>query len=48
MGIELLYFDGCPSHTAFVPRLLALLAEAAVDARVEMCRVESDAAASAS
>ena len=27
MRVELLYFDGCPSHEALLPRLLALLEE---------------------
>jgi hypothetical protein len=43
MRIELLYFDGCPSHEAFVPRLRALLARAGVSAPVEERRVMSDA-----
>jgi hypothetical protein len=45
MRIELLYFDGCPSHDAFLPRLRALLAHAGIDAPVELHRVESDEAA---
>jgi hypothetical protein len=45
MKIELLYFDGCPSHEAFLPRLHQLLAQAEIDAPVEQRRVESDAAA---
>ena len=45
MTIELLYFDGCPSHEAFVPRLRELLAQAGVDAPVLQRRVESDDAA---
>jgi hypothetical protein len=43
--IELLYFDGCPSHEAFLPRLRELLAQAGVDAPVLQRRVESDDAA---
>src|SRR3954468_22920095 len=42
MEIELLYFDGCPSHEAFLPRLRELLARAGVDAPVAERRVESD------
>jgi hypothetical protein len=42
MKIELLYFDGCPSHAAFLPRLRELLAQAGVDAPVRQRRVESD------
>jgi hypothetical protein len=45
MKIELLYFDGCPSHAAFLPRLLELLAGADVDVQVQQRRVEDDAAA---
>ena len=45
MKIELLYFDGCPSHEAFLPRLTKLLAQAGVTAPVHERRVESDAAA---
>ena len=43
--IELLYFDGCPSCEAFLPRLQELVSRAEVDAAVEQRRVESDAAA---
>ena len=45
MTIELLYFDGCPSHEAFLPRLRELLAQAGVDAPVLARRVESADAA---
>jgi hypothetical protein len=45
MRIELWYFDGCPSHEAFLPRLRELRAYAGVDAAVEQRRVESDEAA---
>ena len=41
MRIELLYFDGCPSHEAFLPRLRTLLAQCGVDARIAERRVES-------
>lgn len=43
--VELLYFDGCPSHEAFLPRLRELLAQAGADAAIHERRVESDAAA---
>jgi hypothetical protein len=45
MTIELLYFDGCPSHAAFLPRLRQLLAQAGVGEPVRQRRVESDEAA---
>lgn len=45
LRIELLYFDGCPSHEAFLPRLRKLLAQAGVDDPVSERRVESDDAA---
>ena len=43
--VELLYFDGCPNHEGFLPRLRDLLVQAEADVRVERRRVESDAAA---
>jgi hypothetical protein len=43
MRIELLYFEGCPSHEAFLPRLHDLLAHAGVDVPVDTRRVETDA-----
>jgi hypothetical protein len=45
MRIELLYFEGCPSHAAFVLRLQELLARAEADVAVKQRRVESDEAA---
>lgn len=45
MKVELLYFDGCPSHERFVPRLTELVAESGVRAEVEQRRVESPEAA---
>jgi hypothetical protein len=47
MTIELLYFDGCPSYEAFLPRVDALLRESGLDERIELRRVESDQAAQA-
>ena len=41
--IEVWYFDGCPSHEAFLPRLRELLAQAGVDVPIAERRVESDA-----
>ncbi len=41
MKIELFYFDGCPNHDAFVPRLRQLLAAEAISEAVQMRRVES-------
>jgi hypothetical protein len=43
--VELLYFDGCPNHEAMLPHLRELLADAAVDAEIELVRVEDPAAA---
>lgn len=45
MKVELLYFDGCPSYEAFLPRLRELLAEHGADLEVELRRVESEEAA---
>jgi hypothetical protein len=45
MNAELLYFVGCPSYEAFLPRLDALLARAGVEVGLEQRRVESDPAA---
>ncbi len=41
MRVELLYFDGCPSHEALLPRLRVLLEEAGVEGSLELRRVES-------
>lgn len=41
MKVELLYFDGCPSHARLLPRLTQLIAEAGVETEVEQRRVES-------
>lgn len=41
MRIELLYFDGCPSYEALLPRLRAILAAEGVDEEAELRRVES-------
>ena len=41
MRIELLYFDGCPSHEALLPALRELLAEAGIEDEIELRRVES-------
>lgn len=41
MRIEVLYFDGCPSHERLMPRLRRLLDQAGVDDRVELVRVDS-------
>jgi hypothetical protein len=39
--IELLYFDGCPSYVALLPRLRELLASEGIDEEVELRRVET-------
>jgi hypothetical protein len=41
MKIEVLYFDGCPNHEAFLPRLRELLDRAGVDDEICLRRVES-------
>jgi hypothetical protein len=43
--VELLYFEGCPSHERLLPRLNVLVAGADPDAGVELRRVESIEAA---
>jgi hypothetical protein len=43
--VEVLYFDGCPSHEAVLPRVRELLARAGVATEVELRRVESVEAA---
>ena len=45
MKLEVLYFDGCPSHEALMPRLRELMAHASVDEPIELKHVESVAAA---
>lgn len=45
MKVELLYFDGCPSFEALLPRVRAMLADLDVGAEVELRRVETEAAA---
>ena len=41
MKIEVLYFDGCPSHERLMPRLRDLLDQAGVDTAVDLVRIES-------
>ena len=45
MKIERLYFDGGPTHEAFLPRLHELLTQRGVEVPVEQRGVESDEAA---
>ena len=47
MHVELLFFEDCPSHAAFLPRLRKLLNQAGVTAEIEQRRVQSDEAAHA-
>ena len=42
MKVELLYFDGCPSHRSFAPRLREVVAEADEHAEVVERRVETE------
>ncbi len=41
MRVELLYFDGCPSHEALLPRLRAIVESSGSDTDIEVRRVES-------
>lgn len=41
MTIEVLYIDGCPNHDAVVSHLPELLAEAGIDATIELRRIET-------
>ncbi|WP_249011852.1 hypothetical protein [Conexibacter sp. DBS9H8] len=41
MRVEVLYFDGCPSHETLLPRLRDLLDQAGVDAPIELKRIDS-------
>lgn len=45
LNVEVLYFEGCPSHEAFLPRLKALLAGAKVATDVTLVDVPDDEAA---
>jgi hypothetical protein len=45
MTVEVLYFAGCPSHEALLPRLEELLADLGVPTDIELRRVESAEAA---
>ena len=45
MTVELLYFDGCPGHGAFLPRLRELIARAGINDEVDVRRIESPEAA---
>lgn len=41
MRIEFLYFNGCPSYEALLPRLRALLEGEGIDDQIEFRRVET-------
>src|ERR1700741_3513154 len=45
MNIEILYFDGCPSHETLLPRLRELMAQADVNAPIQLKRIETVEAA---
>jgi hypothetical protein len=47
MTVELLYFDGCPTYEALLPRLRQLLAGLDGETEVELRRVETPEAAEA-
>ena len=40
MKVEVLYFDGCPSHEALLPRLYGLLASSGASTEIELVRVD--------
>ncbi len=42
MQVEVLYFDGCPSYRATEKTLREVLAEEAIEARVELVLVNTD------
>jgi len=39
--IEMLYFDGCPSHDALLPRLREIVAELDAQADIELRHIET-------
>lgn len=41
MKIEVLYFDGCPSHEALLTRLPELMTQEGVEADIELKHIES-------
>jgi hypothetical protein len=43
--VEVLHFDGCPSHEALLPRLRELMAQVGLDIPVQLTHIESVAAA---
>jgi len=47
LRIEVLYFDGCPSHEQLLPRLRHLLEGVGFDTAIELRRVETVDAAKA-
>lgn len=40
--IELLYFDGCPNHDAYLPHLERMLAEHGINQPVQLTRIDTD------
>jgi hypothetical protein len=45
VNVEVLYFDGCPSHEALLPRLRELMVQPGVAVPVQLKHVESVEAA---
>jgi hypothetical protein len=41
MKVELLYFDGCPSHAELLPRLRDLLDSEGIEEEIQLRRVET-------
>jgi hypothetical protein len=41
LTVELLYFDGCPSHRALLPRIHEMLEQAGVDTDLHLRRIDT-------
>lgn len=42
MKVEVLYFEGCPNHESLLPHLEELLAQAGIDAGIQLIEVTDD------
>jgi hypothetical protein len=45
MRIEVLYFDGCPSHEALLPRMHEIIERAGISTEIDLRKIADDAAA---